>query len=454
MSLTINIDFNKLVDFIKTWLNKINIGHIVLFSLILHFFVIASPNDGGKIFDEAHYIAASNATLQGLAANAEHMPLAKLVIAVFIKIFGDYWFAWRFPIVIMGAISIYVFYLIAKRFMPDKWALVASSFLLFDVIFFVHSSIYVLDMPSILFGLLGIHLYLSKNYKWSALSFGVSFLMKELALFFLGAILFYHLFTSVKGKISRTSLKKLGVFTLVLVVVAGGGLWMYDLAYKPSSATQVVVSQYNQVVVDQNGNPLTTITSMNNVTKGTPITNPVAHLTFALNYFKGLVPAIVTPDKDLRQPWSWVLPIGDVFNSPHYLTTAVTTTAGSVSVTRTLIDWVSQVNPFVEYMLFPIIFLGIINWLMNRRNEDDRLMILSVSWMLTAYMPWLFLGLFVQRMTFNYYILYTIPAIALGIPYFWRSMPVPDKYKYILVGVHLLLTATFFLGFYPVNLMR
>jgi len=450
MSLKVEIDLKRIYNYVSTFLSKFNIGHLLLLSLALHLFVIPFPSDGGMIFDEAHYVPAAVKTLNLQPANAEHMPLAKIVIAISIAIFGNYWFAWRFPIVLMGIASLYVFYRIAKRFMSERYALFATAMLSFDVIYFIHGSIFVLDMPAILFGLMGMELYFAKKYEWSALSFGTSFLMKELGLFFLAAISIYHIATHLKLQEfkSKLNLRKFAVFLVVLLLIGGGGLWVYDIIFKPTTGTTIYQSISAMVIVDQNGNPITTQTQIQNVTKANAITNPVEHVKFSWDYFSGLAPAIVTPESQFRPPWSWTMPIGDIFNSPHYLTVVVT--AGGVS--KTTIDWISQITPFVEYFFLPIVAIALFNIVIKK--DENKLGVLLVGWITVSYVPWLLMGLFVQRMTFNYYILYTIPAFALGIPYFWSKFGLSENYRTIAMLLHLLFTIVFFFYFFPVMIVR
>ena len=430
---------------IKSILASFNIGHLLLLSLALHLFIISFPQDG-FIFDEAHYVPAAIKTLNLEPANAEHTPLAKIIIALSIAVFGNYWFAWRFPIVIMSIVSLYIFYLLSRRFMTDHYALYATAFLSFNIIYFVHGSIFVLDMPAILFGLLGIHLYFSQRYSYSALSFGLSFLMKELGLFFLGTMLIYHLLTHFKVP-NLNQIKKVAGFLLVILLVSGGGLWIYDFVFKPTTGASVFTNAQLTLVKDTNGTVLTTITTLNNITSFAYITNPVEHLKFSWNYFSGLSPNIITSDTDYRPPWSWILPIGNIFNSPKYL--SVTVSYGDVS--KIILNWVSQISPTVDYLYIPILLTAVHQAFKGKNKKEG---ILLSSWLSISYIPWLILGLFVQRMTFNYYYIYTIPALALGIPLFWSKIIKNEKTRNIILFTHLSLTFLFFLYFFPVVLIR
>jgi 4-amino-4-deoxy-L-arabinose transferase-like glycosyltransferase len=448
LSIKLELDLSSLFN--KAWglLKRFNIGHLLLLVLALHFLILSTPSDG-FVFDEAHYVPAALKTLQLQPANAEHTPLSKIVIALSIAVFGNYWLAWRLPIVIASIASLYVFYLIANRFLVKKYALFATAFLSFDVMYFVNGSIFILDMPAILFGLVGIELYFAKKYKWSAVTFAVSFLMKELGLLFLGAVLIYHILThrAVKKYVNKIDIRKFGSFLLVLLLVGGGGLWLYDIAYKPTTSTLLIQNINQNIVVDANGTTLTTITSTTNSTIAHYITNPVEHMMFAWGYFSGLAPAINTSEANFRPPWSWILPIGDIFNSPHYFSVAVT----SGDVTKTITDYVSQITPTIAYMLIPILAIALWNL---AKKKDTQLSLFYIAWITATYLPWLLFGIFVQRMTFNYYFIYTIPALALGIPYFWSSLPLSEKTKKIALIIHLGLTVVFFAAFFPVVLMR
>lgn len=436
---------SKLQAIFQNTLLKFGISHLLLLSFALHFFAMGFPQDGGMVFDEAHYVPAALKTLQLIPANAEHTPLAKIVIALSMAVFGNYWFAWRFPIVVMAIATLYVFYLIAKKFLSERYSLFATAFLSFDIMFFIHGAIFILDMPAILFGLLGMLLYLNKRYKWSAVSFGVSILMKENGAFFLFATLIYHAATHFKLKQvkDKVNLKPALSFFLIGALVVGGGMWIYDAVYKPAAGVTIIQNINYNVVVNASNVPITTIITATNNTVSDMISNPVDHFKFALNYFASLVPNINTTESNLRQPWTWVLPIGDIFNSPRYLT--VTVSSGNVS--RLVINWVSQVTPFIAYMLIPVLALAL--W--KRKEYFSKL---YISWIASAYLPWVFIGAFIQRMTFNYYFIYTIPAICLGIPFFWKNINISDKMRLIGLTLHLLLTILFFLAFFPVIFIR
>jgi 4-amino-4-deoxy-L-arabinose transferase-like glycosyltransferase len=464
VSIKIELNLAEWIRRIYTFLKcKVDIWHVLLISLVLHFLVIATPpirlisEDGpvleGLVFDEAYYVPAAFKTLWLQAANAEHPPLTKIFIALSIAAFGgnglsEYAlsFAVRLPIVIAGVASIYVVYLIAKRYMSERYALLSAVFLSFDIFFFVHGNIAILDMPEILYALIAIYLFLDKKYGWSSFFFGVSFLCLERALFFVFGIFIFALLTVlpkfIKSKQKRLETKFLGktaaVFIFIFIIVALGGLYLYDIVYKPASGSNVNVVEY----VDEKGVPWTTVTET--ILTGV-ISNPIQHLMFMWNYYSVLAPTIEPAPQDYRPPWSWTLPIVNVWNPPHYFTLAVSFDGHSVAT----IDWVSMISYPISYMFWPIFALCIYN-LVKKKETAFSLFFISLT--SGTYIPWLFFGAFVQRMTFNYYFLVATPFIAMGVPYFWSCMPINRKYKTICVLLHLAVTIIFFAYYFPLKL--
>ncbi len=452
MSINIKIDFKPVKNLFDQAVAKFNIWYLLLISFALHLFSIGFPSDGGLIFDETYYVPAAENTLKGIAANAEQMPLAKIMVALSIKIFGDYWFAWRFPILICCMISLYAFYLIAKQFMTERYALYAAALLSFDIIFFVHGSIFVLDMPSIAFGLLGIYLYLTKRYSWSAFSFAVSFLMYAVALLFLAAVVLYHIFTHInlKKMAVHANYRKFLTFLLIFLAVSGGGLWLYEAVYKPSSATTITQNVAVNVYENTNSSAVTTVTNTVNSTSNKIMDNPISQLAFQWSYFSSLSTTLQTPASQYRPAWTWILPVGNSLNPPHYYTVAVTANG----VTHTTIDWVSQITPFVEYFLIPILIVALIYTVSKRDKENTGKFL--IAWIFATFMPFLALSViaYPNWTNFNYYMLDTIPACALGIPYFWDKVVKNNRTRWAIMGVQIALVILFFFYYFPVKLIQ
>lgn len=93
---------------------------IFLANLVLKSFRLGSPAQA--YFDEGvYYIPAVREYLSGnFAANFEHPPLAKLFMSASVFIFGDNFWGWRLPEVLIGSLGVIFIYLLAKEMFPPK----------------------------------------------------------------------------------------------------------------------------------------------------------------------------------------------------------------------------------------------------------------------------------------------------------------------------------------------
>jgi dolichyl-phosphate-mannose-protein mannosyltransferase len=117
------------------------------------------------VFDEVHYVPAARQMLEPVMPqpmlNAMHPPLAKQLIALSIRTFGDGPFAWRYPSVLFGSLSFVAIYLCALTLFAAQGPAVAAALLaFFNQMVFVQSRIAMLDIYSLAFGLFGVAAFL------------------------------------------------------------------------------------------------------------------------------------------------------------------------------------------------------------------------------------------------------------------------------------------------------
>lgn len=255
----------------------IDIKVVVLTLLALHLLVIGFPNKS-LVFDESFYVPAARDILNGIASNPEHPFVGKAWIALGILLFGDNWFGWRIIPTIFGILSLIVFYLIAKHFLRERLAVYSTALLGFEVIFFVHSSLALLEVPSVFFALLAFWLYYKRNgrkflqiptYYWlAAVAMGLSYLSKETAAFFVITIIFLYISRTQYSKY-RELLPKLKKGLLLLLVLVGIYLipvTIYDQIYQPSSSTEVLVIETEVQLKDEQGVVTSTTTTTSTTT--------------------------------------------------------------------------------------------------------------------------------------------------------------------------------------------
>ena len=437
MKFTIDL---KVPNVVHSLLDQVKISHIILFSAIIRVFVMCFPSDGGSIFDEVHYLGAVRALIQGLPANAEHPPLTKIIVMWSIQIFGDHWFAWRLPIVLCSLGATYLVYRIAKEFLDERTALLVSTFMVFDIVFFIQGNIYVLEMPGLMFGLAFILYYLKGRYWISAAMIGLGFLCNEKALFLLLGVAIYHVVLNIR-KPSRLDMRKVGVFLTLCVIVGAGGLALSDSIWPPAKSTRININVASTIFQDEFGTPLKTETATQTQTTYEYMANPVDHVLWMMGYYSGINTRLETPPENFRPPWTWILPIGNWNNPPVYLATVIR--MGDKSYFP--VNYRSQTPIFIWFMTAPI--LGLCLW--RFREKESKFIFGMIA---GTFGPWLLWEPFKMNMPFNHYMLFTIPFICFGIPWFWNK--VGGRYKNYILTAHLLCVVAYFLWFFPIGLMR
>ena len=461
MKIRVEIDFSSYWQRIKAAVYRNPwIFLFLAFLFAAHMIQIAFPSDGSMIFDEAHYVPASLSTLQGIGANAEHPPLPKIIGAIGIGLLGNNWFGWRFPQVLMQIAALYIFYLIARRFLGDPWALGATMLLGLDTVFFIHGGALLIDMPSFLFCFLAIELYFRKHYRMSATAMGLALLSREMSLFYFLVLATYHLAANWNWK-SFKSMKpalKLGLkYSLLCLLVFGGTLWAYDLAYRPVQSTSITNYVNANIIIGPNGTAITTIYTTVQSISNDYIWNPIQHLEFIYRYHGPQGMIINETYRPYQYAWNWVLPIDvhpnlqvgfDPFNSPTYYRVDVAVSQGSIVNHYIPIWYQAQANLALWYAIWPAI-VGLA-WAFIKKRERLTALLLAVG-IAANFSPWLALSILVRRIGFNYYMIYTLPFIALAAAFTWRELP--EKYGGKVLALNLLVALVFFLYFFPVHPM-
>lgn len=447
MKIEFEFPLSLITDRLSSFLKKIDIYHVILISAIMRFFCMSFPSDGYTIWDEFYYTEAVQDILMGKYGNPEHPPLTKLMVAVFVWVFGNHWFAWRFPIVICSLISTYLLYLLVRRFLGDRLALLAASFLIFDIIFFIHGNIFILEPLAIVFCLSFILLYLKGRYGWSAVMFSLACLANEKSLLFLFVVGFYHLLINLDLKVlknitNRAVLQKFGVFSLIFLIVGGGGLWVTDVVLKPIRLINYEVNVHKTIFNDDAGTPIKTETATNTFTNEIYATNPIQHVVFMWDHYDKVSKIVDVTVEGYRPPWSWITPFGaDPFNNRDYYTKIT-----SLEEKRYYpIRYTPQTPLPIWYMTIPIIGLALYQF-----KEKESKFILS--WIAITYLPWFIKTLFTHTCSWNKNFILTLPIICFGIPWFWNR--VGGRYKYLIMLIHLAITIIFFLKFFPVSVIK
>src|SRR5258707_14073174 len=131
-------------------------------------------------FDEVHYVPAARQVLEPVMPqpmlNPMHPPLAKQLIALSIRAFGDEPLGWRYPAVLFGALSIVAMYLCGLALLAAQVPAIAAALLaFFNQMLFVQSRIAMLDIFALAFSLFAVAAFFhgfrsGKPHLWFALT--------------------------------------------------------------------------------------------------------------------------------------------------------------------------------------------------------------------------------------------------------------------------------------------
>ena len=169
---------------------------VILF-LTAHFALLVGVTTPEKFyFDEVHYVPAGRQMLEPVMPqpmlNPMHPPLAKQLIALSIRAFGDEPLGWRYPGVLFGSLAIVAMYLCGLALFAAHGPAIASALLaFFNQMLFVQSRIAMLDIFALALSLFAIAAFMqgfrqTRPHFWFALAglgFGLSAACKWSGLF-------------------------------------------------------------------------------------------------------------------------------------------------------------------------------------------------------------------------------------------------------------------------------
>jgi predicted membrane-bound dolichyl-phosphate-mannose-protein mannosyltransferase len=369
---------------------------IALPALLLVAFVVRGAwidqPPGGLIFDEAYYVNATRVILgwpveaganyadatPGLDPNIEHPPLGKLLIAASMLAFGDNGLGWRLPSILAGLAALGALYLIVRASGETvRFAMLATSIAAFDNLTLVHGRIATLDMLALAPVLFGAWFALRRWWIVAGVALALGFLVKLTAIYAIGAviaILALQAWTAWRkgGSSPRPVLLGTALMLMSFAVLGLGGLWLLDLRYTDFAT------------------PLEHVAHM--IRYGASLTQPLDH--------SGVCASATSA------PWQW--PFNDC--EITYLRVDQTVTEGEEVVSRyATIDFRGALNPLLIGAV-PIAFLHAAWRAWGPSDETSRW---SVLWGLAHWLPFVLLALVAARVTYLYYFLPVVPALAI-----------------------------------------
>lgn len=220
---------------------------LTIFSFILRAYRFTEPNH--YYFDEVYHAVTakgyadnnpaaynpfSPAPKEGTAYDWLHPPLAKLIQAGSIKIFGDVPFGWRLPSVIVGTAIIPATFILAYILFGPLTAIFASTMIAFENLTYVMSRITMNDIfltffviVSFIFTSLYVKDKSRKNLLLASISLGLALASKWTGLYAIAAVTIYLLWDQIKSKeINLLKFVPILVLPVIIYLSAYGQFWI------------------------------------------------------------------------------------------------------------------------------------------------------------------------------------------------------------------------------------
>ncbi len=374
---------------------------------------------GTLIFDEYYYVNVArnllgwpqgpdpskipypNALL-GTDPNQEHPPLAKLMIAASMRLLGDNAWGWRLPSVIMGSLSILLFYLLLKRISGNgKYSLLATFLFSFDNLIFVHSRIAILDIFTLAFMLLGFYLYSLERTKLSAVALALSTLTKIGGFYGFLTIVVFHFLRDLRPTEFARNWRKVLVSKL---------RWLLPYSFYYAATGFVLLFALDRFASGS---------------------DPFVHIRFIYTYTLALVRPV--PVGIESQPLDWLL------NQVPIPYLGVSVSSGGLSY-QTIAFW-GAMNPSIIYLTIPAMAYALYRY--DQRNSQLALFLLC--WFAATYFPFFPLAYIAHRISYIFYFQNTVPAVAGAIALMFSNKHVPRT----VVIVYALLLLVGFAWYFP-----
>jgi predicted membrane-bound dolichyl-phosphate-mannose-protein mannosyltransferase len=379
---------------------------------------------GGLIFDESYYVNAARVILGlavpagapyadaplGLDSNTEHPPLGKLLIAGSILVFGDHGLGWRLPSVVAGMVSLWAIYAIVVRLgAPVRIATAVLAILALENLTLVHSRIATLDVLALAPALLAAWLALGRRWALAGVALAVSVLVKLTGIYLaVGVVGFSLLELWPTGFPARnrtlTWLRPVVLMVVTFVVVAIAGLTVLDA----------------------------TVTSW---------PSPLDHFAHMIRYGAGLTSSVHSTvcTGAASAPWQWAFNQCEI----NYLRVDVTPPGQTESFAT--IAFRGALNPALAGTLI----LAVAFCVATIRRSADRTIQWTVVWMGANWLPYLVVSLVSDRVMYLYYLVATVPALAVATVLFLTRSRLPSG----VVATWALAFVIGFLAYYPFRII-
>lgn len=327
----------------------------------------------------------------GLDVNTVHPPLAKLLIAASMWIFGDNPVGWRLPSVIFGSAAILALYWLVRSAGGSSWlALGAATLMAVDNLFLVYARTGTIEIFPIPFMLAGVALYLRKRPIAAGLVIGIGILTKEVGVFALVVLALLE--------VLRLALPQSGTVAPPELALAGGhwgqgrgGASLVKPLRALTVSTVVAAVSYLGLLGALDA-------------RFSRFHNPVTHTEFMIGFHRKYAPLLAEPPTNagyhLSEPSSPLEWLVNRKTIPLYW--------HPVPIQDARILFLGEMNP----MVIGLALAGLVWAIYTAWLRRDQVSYLIVAWCLGTFLPFLVVS---TRVGYLYYMIVVLPGICLGV---------------------------------------
>lgn len=326
--------------------------------------------------------------------------------------FGDDSFGWRAAGATLGVGSVFLIYLIAKKFFGtsestsglDLIPLLAAALFAIDGLAIVMSRTALLDGTLTFFILLAFYLFLRERLLLAGIALGLAAGTKWSAIYFLIALSLFILISTIRNKQWQKfrELVALNVLALLTYILSWMGWLISDRGWARNSSE----------------NPLLALWNFHREIYGFHSNLDAEH-----NY--------------RSHPWSWLVmgrPTSFFYESPS--------SCGSDQCSQEVL---ALGNPLLWWFA-TIAIATLIGYWLHRRDRNSSLILATF---LAGYLPWFF---FPDRTMFTFYAIVILPFLILAICYLANELLLHQKIARVVIALGFVAVFAVFLYLLPINI--
>jgi predicted membrane-bound dolichyl-phosphate-mannose-protein mannosyltransferase len=361
-----------------------------------------SADDHTLVFDEAYYVNAARVIAGirppngapyadaplGVDANSEHPPLAKLLIAGGIELFGDGPLAWRLPSVLLGTVAILGMFALVRAAGGGPWVgLGAAALMAADNLLLVHGRIGTLDISAVAAMIWGAALYLRGRPILAGVVIGVGACAKEVAPYVLLVLVVLELLRWVPartdGRRRVARLAACGAASAVTFIALLYVLYLIAAPYSPQTGKLVPNGPFGEVA---------------------HILDYASHQT-SPHGPKGIA----------SYPWDWLVD----YKWITYLQINPGRPTVGLNQIEPAVHFLGLISPPILLLALPALLFaawGVLPPRIGRsRPSADEVGLVGLAWFLGTFMPFVALSLIESRTTYLYYMVIVMPGIYMAV---------------------------------------